>query len=924
MSTLVVYLCESDKKTILYRIVDRERINPNMSQIERSISLIEDYQDASDSDLETDPEDIEFASAATTSPRVSYIYDIRELVDTSAANADFSSTSAAAAIASDTPATIAPDVPHGAGIVFNIYGKTVGRIFKIKFVYTPAHSSILDLYKKLLQLEVELKEIYLDICLKQARFAQYIDGCYNKLQSKIYVNDYLIGILQSAYPTAPNIPDRDTVLYDADLNCSEINKVLYIIGDIIKITKEPYVFLDHAKNLSVSRIRDLVVDFLIDNISPIPPGFNSRSIVFRANCEPATYNTCEYMIDIGNIHHSLYYVLYTYLIVYHKNNLRMSIDMIDIYLHEDSNINVTISFKDVIYDGYVCSEADFVRFVASIRNSVAEPEILYILVNYLKGTISADVGRVSISYPVVNLQNASQSAARLKPISEYFKLNTTESPPIDSSRKRACILLIGFNKSVDAIFNEKLNTQNYSCKYIQITDVKDYWRAVNNIKRQLRKYKKYTRKYAKENSDIGGTNSAPDSDDSFIKKYSINTAEAVNKVIGRISSKFNRRSPSKLWKLHKVTNLASSKSENDKSADDLADQLDTFSLTPSLSPPMRKLNKDTTGAGDSTHSSPVAKRSSISAELRRDSHAYSSGSITYDDMIDDNTDYISTSDERTDETNAASVSEAKSLATITTMFKRGKDSPLRSIHARSANVRRNRGISKKYNTSLVSYIRRLKIKCFMIIIIGDPNDVNKAQFITELITIASSRMSGPIGLTHSMAKFMYVDTRNNLELIKSRKIKLPHPTIAPTFDMINHFGNINDYLAHEYSKVSKPLGNKRVLIVHQNSITGTYLYLLLTAKGFADVTVFDHNVVSNEGTFESMICSYNIFYIDYYINYFHRMLEILNNQEIYKIIVIANSITYDKKIELYNSGVNRILKEPIRYTDILSAASDVI
>ena len=928
ITDLTVYLYETNKKNILYKIINGEHIDINMSPIEKSVPLLENHQIPSDSDLEAEfNKSIPISAPAIANSPTNYIYDIREIINMSAPVA----------------------IPYGAYIVFNIYSKSVERIFKVKLIYIPDHVSVAELYRKLLRFETNLKEIYLDICLERVRLTQYIEGCYDKLQSKLYINDYLIEILQSTYLTAADTPDINAVLDDAAYNRGEINKLMYILGDIVKMTKYPYIFLNHAKNLNILRIRDSVINLLIDNIRSIVPDFNSDMIIFKTDRESAAYNTCEYLIDMCNMHRSLYYLLYTYQIVYHKNCLKMTVNTIDIYLHDDTKIDIVIHFKDVTYDGYTCSVTDFCRFVESIRNSAAEPEILYTFVEYLTGTITTNMNSVAISYPVINLQNVSKPASQLKTVSEYFKLKYNNAPPIDSTRKRACILLVGFNKAIDDIFNDRLNSENFSCQYIQITNTKDYWRAVNTIKRQFRKYQKRAVKRAKDAAD--DANSAADSDDSFIKKYSTNTSDAVNRFIGRLSDKFSRRSPSKLRKSHKTTNLASSKSENDKSADDIADQFSAFSLKPPISgdlpPPLNSPKRDTNSlllseasasatqaksvkqakqsklnkSSNSVHSSPVSTGS------RRDSTAYSSSSITYDDIISDNTDYISTSDERADDAGATSASNSKTSATPTsiaaTIFRRNKPRT-NSRSAFTANARRNRGMSKKYNTSLVSYIRRLKIKCFMIIFIGDLHDVDKSQIIAELITSASSHMSGPIGISHSVVKFMYVDTRSNLEAIRSRDIKLPHQTVAPTFDIINEFSNIRQHLLLEYNKVSKPADGERILIIHQNSITSTYLYLLLMNKGFGDVTVFDHNLRTNEDVFVSTVCSYNVFYVDYYIDYFYHVLETLNSRETYKIIVIANSISYDKKIELYNSGVNRVLREPIKYEDILPIASNAL
>ena len=496
ITDLTVYLYEINKKNMLYKIVNGEHIDINMSQIEKSVPLSEHYQISSDSDLEVN---------FNKSP-INCVYDIREIINSSA------------------PAAI----PHNAPIVFNIHSKSVGRIFKVKLIYTPSYGSIAELYIKLSQFETELKDIYLDIYLERVRLTQYIEGCYSKLQSRLHINDYLIEILQSTYLTAADTLDINTILNDAAHNRGEINKVMYIVEDIVKVAKYPYVFLNHVKNLNILRIRDSMINLLIDNIRPIVPTFNSDIIVFKTDNDSAAYNTCEYLIDICNIHRSLYYLLYTYLIVYYKNRLKMAVDRIEIYLHNDTKIDITILFEDVTYDGYTCSVTDFCKFIESIRSSTAEPEILYKFIEYLTGTISTNVDSVAISYPVINLQNMSKPASQLKPVSEYFKLKCNNALPIDSTRKRACILLIGFNKEIDNIFNDRLNSENFSCQYIQIANTKDYWRAVNTIKKQFRKYQKLAIKRAKD-AVTDNVDSAPDSDDSFIKKYSANTSDAVNK-----------------------------------------------------------------------------------------------------------------------------------------------------------------------------------------------------------------------------------------------------------------------------------------------------------------------------------------------------------------------------------------------------------
>lgn len=948
LTDLVVYLYEFDKKTVIYRMIDERQIDTNMSYIERSISITEEYQNPSESDV-----DIVRANIAPE-----YLFNITDLID-------------------KQYSAVGDEIKSGASIIFNIYSRTteMPRIFKMKLAYKPSLGSAIDIYEKLLRFELEMKEIYLGICIERSRLIHYIEGCHDKLRSKIFINDYLIGILKSSFETTSAdlqnvIPDNKSLFNDAVLNISEINKMLYMIGDILRITKTPYIFLNNTKNLTISKIRDSVSHFLIENITAIDLRFNSRDISFQCD-HSARLDVCEYLIDISNILHSLYYLLYTYLVIYHKHKLLINVGEVRIHLHTDTLIVVDILFRDITYDGYKCKEDDFNRFVSSIRNTVAEPNILYALVNYLAGTLTATARGVSVSYPVINLQNNSESANKLKSVSEYYKLKNADSPPIDSTRNRASILVLGFNKPIDNIFTNRLSSDNFSCKYVPITDIKDYWRAVNIVKRRHINHKarenkggmKGTNKNRRKgnsssnnngsgnnNKDSHGHgngnggessgNNTADSDDSFIKKYSANTTEVFNKIIGKLSDKMGMRrgGTSKLRKLHNIS-PTNSKSENDKSETEIDIELSAGSQSqrnllnqttemPHLLPASiqrRAIDTANTSGGESTHSSPNIR-------LRREPALYSSGSINYDDMVTEDTDYISTSDETTDQ------AEADSKYSITQLFggkNRFKRNPvatgsLANISPKGqsdnrgalpplAATRRNRAFSKKYNISLSAFIKKSKVKYFMIIVVGDSNDINKAQFVTELITAAYSRFS------NDGVKFIYIDTRGNLEQIRSLyKAKLLLPTIAPMYDMINEFNDIRRHLLSEYNKISKPLGVKRVLIVHQNSITSTHLYLLLTNKGFTDVTIFNHNMVLDDSRFESAILAYNVFYVDYHIYYFRRLLELISDQEIYKIIVITSSILYDKKVELYNSGVSRILDEPIRYEDIFPAIDAAI
>jgi hypothetical protein len=942
LTNLVVYLYEFDKKTVIYRMIDERQIDTDMSHIERSISIAEEYQNPSESDV-----DIVRANVAPE-----YLFNITELIDK-----QYSAEGA--------------EIKSGASIIFNIYSRCTEtpRIFKMKLAYKPSLGSAMDIYEKLLRFEIEIKEIYLGICIERSRLIHYIEGCHDKLRSKVFINDYLIGILESSFETISVdlqhiIPDNKSLFNDAVLNISEINKMLYMIKDILRITKTPYVFLNNTKNLTISKIRDSVMHFLIENITAIDLKFNTRNITFQ--CDHTTQSdSCEYMIDISNILHSLYYLLYTYLIIYYKHKLLINISEVKVHLHSDTLIVVDILFCNITYDGYKCEEEDFGRFVSSIRNTIAEPNILYALVNYLAGTISATSRGVSVSYPVINLQNNSESANKLKSISEYYKLKNADSPPIDSTRHRASILVLGFNKSIDNIFTNRLSSDNFSCKYVPITDIKDYWRAVNIVKRrhikpkyqEKRSEKKDMNKnrknrikdISKSNGGESSGNNTADSDDSFIKKYSANTTEVVNKILNKLSVKMSikRSNTSNLKKTQNIS-LSSSKSENDKSETELdifnlklsaeSQSSQNLSNQPITIPHListstsRHRALETKSGGDSPQSSPNLK-------LHRESALYSN-SINYDDIVAEDTDYISTSDETNDQPEVdnryvisqlfCEKSKSKrnpainNTSNISPHLQPRNNSPreLNDSHETLppfAPTRRNRAFSKKYNISLSAFIKRSKIKYFMIIIIGDSNDINKSQFVTELITAAYNRFNS------TGVKLMYIDTRGNLEQIRTvYKAKLLPPTIAPMYDMINEFNNIRRYLLSEYSKISKPLGIKRVLIVHQNSITSTHLYLLLTNKGFTDVSIFNHNMALDDARFESAILAYNVFYVDHNIYYFRRLLELINGQEIYKMIVIASSITYDKKVELYNSGVNRILDEPIRYEDISPAIIDTI
>ena len=71
LTNLVVYLYEFDKKTVIYRMIDERQIDTDMSHIERSISIAEEYQNPSESDV-----DIVRANVAPE-----YLFNITELID---------------------------------------------------------------------------------------------------------------------------------------------------------------------------------------------------------------------------------------------------------------------------------------------------------------------------------------------------------------------------------------------------------------------------------------------------------------------------------------------------------------------------------------------------------------------------------------------------------------------------------------------------------------------------------------------------------------------------------------------------------------------------------------------------------------------------------------------------------------------------